>query len=106
MRSSLQRRRSSSADAHQRRDGTRLDEPGPVASIHYRGAVTDTREPHAASPNVRTPVLLIAVIAVLVAMWLAREIIAPAALAAVLGIIVHPVRHPLERGAGRERLAA
>jgi AI-2 transport protein TqsA len=59
--------------------------------------VTDTRQPQAASPSVRTLVLLIAIIAVLVAMSLAREILAPAALAAVLVIIVHPVRHPLER---------
>ena len=59
--------------------------------------MSDARESPTASPSVRTLLLLIAVIAVLVAMSFAREIIAPAALAAVLVIIVHPVRHPLER---------
>ncbi|MGR0218543.1 AI-2E family transporter [Agromyces sp. ZXT2-6] len=49
------------------------------------------------SPSLRTLVLVIAVLAVLAAMWFAREIVAPLALAAVLVIIVHPIRHPLVR---------
>lgn len=53
--------------------------------------------PGAASPSVRTLVLVIAVLAALVALWFAREIVAPLALAAVLVIIVHPIRHPLVR---------
>lgn len=53
--------------------------------------------PGAASPSVRTLVLVIAVLAVLAALWFAREIVAPLALAAVLVIIVHPIRHPLVR---------
>jgi AI-2 transport protein TqsA len=53
--------------------------------------------PGAASPSVRTLVLVMAVLAVLVALWFAREIVAPLALAAVLVIIVHPIRHPLVR---------
>lgn len=53
--------------------------------------------PGAASPGVRTLVLVIAVLAALVALWFAREIVAPLALAAVLVIIVHPIRHPLVR---------
>jgi AI-2 transport protein TqsA len=51
----------------------------------------------AVSPSVRTLVLVIAVLAVLAALWFAREIVAPLALAAVLVIIVHPIRHPLVR---------
>jgi AI-2 transport protein TqsA len=50
-----------------------------------------------ASPSVRTLVLVIAVLGVLAALWFAREIVAPLALAAVLVIIVHPIRHPLVR---------
>lgn len=57
----------------------------------------DGRAPDATSPSVRTLVLVIAVLAVLAALWFAREIVAPLALAAVLVIIVHPIRHPLVR---------
>lgn len=49
------------------------------------------------SPSTRTLVTVLAVLAVLAAMWFAREIVAPLALAAVLVIIVHPIRHPLQR---------
>jgi predicted PurR-regulated permease PerM len=49
------------------------------------------------APELRTLVLVIAVLALLAALWFAREIVAPLALAAVLVIIVHPIRHPLER---------
>jgi predicted PurR-regulated permease PerM len=53
--------------------------------------------PTAPSPSVRTAVIVIALLLVLAAMWVAREIVAPLALAAVLVIIVHPIRHPLQR---------
>lgn len=49
------------------------------------------------SPGSRSLITVIAVVAVLAALWFAREIVAPLALAAVLVIIVHPIRHPLER---------
>ncbi|WP_430647119.1 AI-2E family transporter [Agromyces sp. GXS1127] len=48
-------------------------------------------------PTVRGAVTVIAVLLVLVALWFARELVAPLALALVLVVIVHPVRHPLER---------
>jgi predicted PurR-regulated permease PerM len=51
----------------------------------------------APAPSVRTAVIVIALLLALAAMWVAREIVAPLALAAVLVIIVHPIRHPLER---------
>ncbi|MDR5698956.1 AI-2E family transporter [Agromyces aerolatus] len=51
----------------------------------------------APSPSVRTAVVIIALLLALAAMWVAREIVAPLALAAVLVIIVHPIRHPLQR---------
>jgi predicted PurR-regulated permease PerM len=49
------------------------------------------------APSTRSLILVIAVLAVLAALWFAREIVAPLALAAVLVIIVHPIRHPLRR---------
>ncbi|WP_308799342.1 AI-2E family transporter [Agromyces silvae] len=51
----------------------------------------------APSPSVRTAVIVIALLLTLAGMWVAREIVAPLALAAVLVIIVHPIRHPLQR---------
>jgi predicted PurR-regulated permease PerM len=45
----------------------------------------------------RAPLVVIATILVLAALSFAREIVAPLALAAVLVVIVHPLRHPLER---------
>ncbi|BDZ54963.1 hypothetical protein GCM10025870_20360 [Agromyces marinus] len=39
----------------------------------------------------------IAVLLVLAALWFARDLVAPLALALVLVVIVHPMRHPLER---------
>jgi AI-2 transport protein TqsA len=53
--------------------------------------------PRAPAPDVRTAVIVIALLLALAAMWVAREIVAPLALAAVLVIIVHPIRHPLQR---------
>lgn len=53
--------------------------------------------PGAPSPSVRSAVIVIATLLVLAALWFAREIVAPLALAAVLVIIVHPIRHPLQR---------
>jgi AI-2 transport protein TqsA len=66
----------------------------------YRGVVTDrgaSEAPGAPSPSLRGAVVVIATVLVLGAMWFAREIVAPLALAAVLVIIVHPLRHPLQR---------
>jgi AI-2 transport protein TqsA len=51
----------------------------------------------AASPGLRQAVVLIAALMALGALWFAREIVAPLALGAVLVIIVHPLRHPLQR---------
>lgn len=49
------------------------------------------------SPSLRGAVVVIAVLLALGALWFARELVAPLALAAVLVIIVHPIRHPLQR---------
>lgn len=49
------------------------------------------------APSVRTGVIVIALLLTLAAMWVAREIVAPLAVAAVLVVIVHPIRHPLQR---------
>jgi len=48
-------------------------------------------------PGARIPLLIVATILTLAALSFARDIVAPLALAAVLVVIVHPVRHPLER---------
>ncbi|GAA2033376.1 AI-2E family transporter [Agromyces tropicus] len=40
---------------------------------------------------------MIAALLVLGALWFARDLVAPLALALVLVVIVHPIRHPLER---------
>ncbi|WP_400997522.1 AI-2E family transporter [Agromyces sp. GXQ0307] len=48
-------------------------------------------------PSTRGGVTVIATLLVLVALWFARELVAPIALALVLVVIVHPIRHPLER---------
>ncbi|MCT9819627.1 AI-2E family transporter [Microbacterium sp. W1N] len=53
--------------------------------------------PPALSPTTRILIGLAAAVVVLVGLWLAREIVGPLALAAVIVIICHPVRHPLER---------
>lgn len=45
----------------------------------------------------RTLYLLAAAVVLFVGIWLARDILAPAAIAAVIVIIAHPVRYPLER---------
>ncbi|WP_353814966.1 AI-2E family transporter [Agromyces sp. SYSU T00266] len=52
---------------------------------------------HAGGPTVRAGVTVIAALLVLAALWFARELVAPLALAVVLVVIVHPIRHPLER---------
>ncbi|MBM7502670.1 AI-2E family transporter [Agromyces aurantiacus] len=59
--------------------------------------MSDQGPPAAPSPSARSAVLVIAALLALGAMWFAREIVAPLALAAVLVIIVHPIRHPLQR---------
>jgi len=49
------------------------------------------------APATRTLVFLSAAVVVIAGMHMAREVLAPLLMAAVLVIIVHPVRHPLER---------
>lgn len=49
------------------------------------------------SPALRTLIALAAGTVVLAGLWFAQEIVGPLALAAVLVIICHPLRHPLER---------
>ena len=51
----------------------------------------------ALSPTLTTLLTLAAAVIVLSGLWLAREIVGPLALAAVIVIICHPARHPLER---------
>ncbi|GGI46546.1 putative PurR-regulated permease PerM [Agromyces flavus] len=51
----------------------------------------------APAPGLRAAVVLIATLLAVGALWFAREIVAPLALGAVLVIIVHPLRHPLQR---------
>lgn len=53
--------------------------------------------PPALSPTLRTLIGLAAAVVVLAGLSFAREIVGPLALAAVIVIICHPVRHPLER---------
>ncbi|WP_315094368.1 AI-2E family transporter [uncultured Cellulomonas sp.] len=53
--------------------------------------------PQGLAPSTRTLLFLSAAVVVLAGMHAAREVLAPLFLAAVLVIIVHPVRHPLER---------
>lgn len=61
------------------------------------GATGDEATTGGPVPSARTAVVIIALLLTLAAMWFAREIVAPLALAAVLVIIVHPIRHPLQR---------
>ena len=49
------------------------------------------------APGARVLVASAAAVVVLVGVWFARDILAPAAVAAVVVIIAHPVRFPLER---------
>ncbi|MRX43614.1 AI-2E family transporter [Agromyces kandeliae] len=49
------------------------------------------------APSLRGGVTVIAALLVLVALWFGRELVAPLALALVLVVIAHPIRHPLER---------
>ena len=49
------------------------------------------------SPALRTLIALAAGTVVLAGVWFAQEVVGPLALAAVLVIICHPLRHPLER---------
>ncbi len=51
----------------------------------------------ALSPPLRILIGLAAAVIVLAGLFFAREIVGPLALAAVIAIICHPVRHPLER---------
>ncbi|MET2011063.1 AI-2E family transporter [Microbacterium chocolatum] len=53
--------------------------------------------PPALSPSLRVLLGLAAAVIVLAGLFVAREIVGPLVLAAVIVIICHPVRHPLER---------
>ncbi|MEV8273454.1 AI-2E family transporter [Microbacterium sp. NPDC077184] len=53
--------------------------------------------PPALSPSLRVLVGLAAAVVVLAGLFVARELVGPLVLAAVIVIICHPVRHPLER---------
>jgi len=53
--------------------------------------------PQGLSPATRTLLFLSAAVVALAGIHAAREVLAPLFLAAVLVIIVHPIRHPLER---------
>ncbi|MBN9202670.1 MAG: AI-2E family transporter [Microbacterium sp. SCN 70-18] len=53
--------------------------------------------PPALSPSLRVLLGLAAAVVVLAGLFVAREIVGPLVLAAVIVIICHPVRHPLER---------
>lgn len=68
-----------------------------VRGEQVTGETSEGATTGAPAPSVRTAVIVIALLLTLAAMWVAREIVAPLALAAVLVIIVHPIRHPLER---------
>lgn len=67
--------------------------PAPVAV----GSANHPAPSDAGDAGVRGAVTVIAALLVLVALWFARELVAPLALALVLVVIVHPIRHPLER---------
>ena len=61
--------------------------------------------PQGLAPSTRTLLFLAAAVVVLTGMHAARDVLAPLLLAAVLVIIVHPIRHPLE-ARGWHRAAA
>ncbi|KQY22269.1 hypothetical protein ASD16_16765 [Cellulomonas sp. Root485] len=61
--------------------------------------------PQGLAPSTRTLLFLSAAVVVLAGVHATREVLAPLFLAAVLVIIVHPIRHPLERR-GWHRAAA
>ena len=61
--------------------------------------------PQGLAPSTRTLLFLSAAVIVLAGVHTAREVLAPLFLAAVLVIIVHPIRHPLEHR-GWHRAAA
>lgn len=61
--------------------------------------------PQGLAPSTRTLLFLSAAVVVLAGVHATREVLAPLFLAAVLVIIVHPIRHPLERR-GWNRAAA
>lgn len=61
--------------------------------------------PQGLAPSTRTLLFLSAAVVVLAGVHAAREVLAPLFLAAVLVIIVHPIRHPLEHR-GWNRAAA
>ncbi|MGM7680069.1 AI-2E family transporter [Microbacterium sp. A94] len=60
-------------------------------------AVAPEPAPPALSPALRVLIGLAAAVVVLVGMFFAREVIGPLALGAVIVIICHPLRHPLEK---------
>lgn len=60
-------------------------------------AADDPTRPAGLAPGTRVLITAAAAVVVLVGVWFARDILAPAAVAAVVVIIAHPVRFPLER---------
>lgn len=58
---------------------------------------TDASERAGLAPGTRILLTIAAAVVVLVGVWLARELLAPAAVAAVIVIIAQPVRRPIER---------
>ncbi|WP_350348491.1 AI-2E family transporter [Agromyces sp. G08B096] len=67
--------------------------------------MTGSTERAGLAHGTRVLLTVAAAIVVFVGVWLARDVLAPAAVAAVVVIVAHPVRHPLER-AGWPRWAA
>ena len=59
--------------------------------------MTDAARPAGLARGTRVLLTLAAAVVVFVGVWFARDILAPAAVAAVVVIIAHPVRRPLER---------
>lgn len=53
--------------------------------------------PNPLSPSLRILLVLAAAVITLAGLWFARELVGPLALGAVIVIICHPLRHPLER---------
>jgi predicted PurR-regulated permease PerM len=66
-------------------------------SLFGRAAPTPPPAPPALSPTLRVLLGLAAAVVVLAGLYFSRDLVGPLVLAAVIVIICHPVRHPLER---------
>ncbi|GCD18817.1 AI-2E family transporter [Cellulomonas algicola] len=80
-------------------DGTGTREPVGTGDGRKRAAGQAPAPAHApaAGHAQRTLVVLAAVVVVLAGIWAARDLLGPLALGAVIVVIVHPLRFPLER---------